>query len=172
MKRITIIGRSGSGKSLLAHHIGKILNRPVIHLDILFWSKNWKRNFETRQDWIDFVSSLTKEEDWIIDGNYYISTLEMRLDRADMIIFLDTPLLVCLFRALKRYFKKEKIEDRHEGMKEKLRFNFLRFLITYPRKNIKNKVESYSKEKDVFIIRNEADIKRFLAELKSRSYSK
>jgi len=40
MKRITIIGIPGSGKSTFANKFGKKLNRKIIHLDKEYWTND------------------------------------------------------------------------------------------------------------------------------------
>lgn len=41
MDRIAIIGCGGSGKSHLAHQIGTALGITPVHLDTLYYDKNW-----------------------------------------------------------------------------------------------------------------------------------
>lgn len=165
MQRIAILGRSGSGKSTLANKIGKILHRPVIHLDKLFWNPDWTPAFSVKQDWIDFVSKMTEGSEWIIDGNYHRSVLKPRLENANMLVFLDYSLAVCLWRVLKRRFFGSKISDRHSDMKEKLRFDFIKYMFTYPSKEILNKVLQYKNIKKVYFIRNDKDIVSLIKDL-------
>ena len=41
---------------------------------------------------------------WIADGNYH-ETLDLRLERADTVVFLDMPWWVCARRAIRRGFR-------------------------------------------------------------------
>lgn len=84
--RISIVGGSGSGKSTLCNILSKSLNLPAIHLDAINYKPNWVEIDKTERDKI--ISMRAVEEKWIIDGNYN-KTLKERLDKADLIIWLD-----------------------------------------------------------------------------------
>ena len=75
--RISIVGGSGSGKSTLCNILSKELNLPAIHLDAINFNPNWVEIDKTERDKI--ISTKSKEDKWIIDGNYQ-RTLEMRLE--------------------------------------------------------------------------------------------
>ena len=77
------MGSSGAGKTTLARELGPILKiKKIIHLDRLFWQRDWKgKSRETR---IDILQRLVQEKRWIIDGNYF-SISELHLDAADTI---------------------------------------------------------------------------------------
>jgi hypothetical protein len=45
---------------------------------------------------------LAAGDRWVMDGNY-ASTLALRLERADMVVFLDLPPLLCGWRVLSRW---------------------------------------------------------------------
>ncbi len=102
MKRIAIIGSSGSGKSTLARQLGEQLNLPVYHLDQYYWNAGWQP--APRESWQQTVERLAKNKQWIIDGNNR-RTLDVRLGRADTVIFLDLPRWVSIMRASKRRFQ-------------------------------------------------------------------
>ena len=131
--RISIIGGSGSGKSTLANILSKVLDIPAIHLDAINYNANWVEIDKHKRD--EIISSKSKEDKWIIDGNYN-KTLKERLDRADLIIWLDYSTFAHLKGVSKRIiknFNKEKFEL--PGCKERLDFNFIKYVITYNKKN-------------------------------------
>ena len=68
MKRILVIGSTGSGKTTLAEHIAKKLNIPHVELDGLFWEPNWTP--ATKEVFRERVQAATQCEAWVVDGNY------------------------------------------------------------------------------------------------------
>lgn len=99
MKKIILIGSGGSGKSTLARQLGNKLNIKVHHLDTLFWKPNWEGVPKEEQRTVQ--NELVKGEKWIIDGNYG-GTMDIRINAADTIIFLDIHRTICVYRAFKR----------------------------------------------------------------------
>jgi shikimate kinase len=108
MEKIVIIGSAGAGKTTLALKLGSKLHTKVVHLDRIFWERDWKGN--TKNNWrgktmgtrIDILEKLVQEKQWIIEGSY-IHSSEPRLLAADTIIFLETSPLVCLLRIIRRH---------------------------------------------------------------------
>lgn len=99
-KRILILGSPGSGKTTLSLTLRDILKYDVYHLDKYFRVRDEK---EIDYDYVrgkmrEFVSGDT----WIIEGNY-MKTLDIRLKRADFIIFMDLPTEICLKQAKERF---------------------------------------------------------------------
>jgi adenylate kinase family enzyme len=98
--RITIVGNSASGKSILAETFGKAVNLPVFHIDLLLWEPNW--GFKSEAEFDRAHADWLKQERWVIEGIGYHSVLLKRFAAAEKIVFLDTPLEVCRERAKKR----------------------------------------------------------------------
>ncbi len=100
MRRIVILGNAGSGKSTLARRLGERLKLPVVHLDVLFWEPGWTKPdndaFRAR------VSAAIAGDAWVCEGNYLSRTFDLRLPRADLIIWMDTPRLTCVRRVIVR----------------------------------------------------------------------
>ena len=167
MKRVLIIGSSGSGKSTLARQLGAKLELPVIHLDRYFWHPGWVGT--PQAVWSKKVTDLTRGNEWIIDGNYR-GTLDIRLQAADTIIFLDLPRLVCTWRATKRRFqyRNKPRPDIAEGCTEALfdpaYFSFVRWVWNYPnraRPNVLQKMKQLPDNKHVIWLKSTAEINHF-----------
>ena len=95
-EKVILIGSGGSGKSTLARQLGNKLNIKVHHLDALFWKPNWEGVPKEEQRTVQ--NELVKEDEWIIDGNYG-GTMDIRMNAADTIIFLDIHRTICAYRA-------------------------------------------------------------------------
>jgi len=98
--RIAIIGCPGSGKSTLARQLAEKTGHPLIHLDYEHWGPGFvampRDEFIVRQhEWV-------QGERWIIDGNYK-GTMEIRFAAAELVICLDLPRWLCLWRAVRRH---------------------------------------------------------------------
>ena len=99
--KIAILGYTGAGKSTLARKIGEKYDIPVLHLDKVNYTKNWKiRDIHESKE---IVEDFLENESWVIDGNYSKLEQDRRVEEADKIIFLDFPRFECLKRAHKRY---------------------------------------------------------------------
>lgn len=126
MQRIVILGNAGSGKSTLARELGRRLNLPVVHLDRLFWEPDWveadNQVFRTR------VEQAVAGDTWISEGNYSRRTFDLRLPRADLVIWLDTHRATCLRRVMLRSALNRPRTDLPAGCTEKLNKAFLKFL--------------------------------------------
>lgn len=160
--RISIVGGSGSGKSTLADILSKKLNLPAIHLDAINFNSNWTEIDKTERD--NIISEKSSEEKWIIDGNYN-KTLKERFDKADLIIWLDYSTFAQLKGFFKRFiktFNKERPEI--PGCKERINFEFLKYVITYNKKKrylIEDNLKSISNDK-ILIFKKQKDLNKWL----------
>jgi adenylate kinase family enzyme len=131
-RRIMIVGPSGSGKSTLARAIGARLNLPVTHLDALFWLPDWVGRDEA--SFRQLIGEAANADAWVIDGNYS-RHYDLRLPRADTIVFLDLPRHVyfprTVWRMLKNYGRER--GDIGPGCPERFDLAFFRdWVWTYP----------------------------------------
>ncbi|MCL2483850.1 MAG: hypothetical protein FWD89_02100 [Firmicutes bacterium] len=99
IKKISIIGPSGTGKSTLAIKLGEILSLPVHHIDCYFWKEGWVE--EDKEVLRKKIEEITNEEKWVIDGTYRV-TLENRFEKSDLIIYLNFPIDFCIESIRKR----------------------------------------------------------------------
>jgi adenylate kinase family enzyme len=102
-RRVLVTGMAGSGKSTFSRSLAAKTGLPVIHLDLHFWKPGWVAPSEL--EWREKQSGLLAGDAWIADGNYH-ETLDLRLERADTVVFLDTPWWVCAGRAFLRGVRK------------------------------------------------------------------
>jgi adenylate kinase family enzyme len=132
MDRILIIGSGGSGKSTLSQELSKVMDLPIIHLDRFYWKPKWVPT--PNEEWDHFVEEAANEEQWIMDGNYS-RTLDLRLKRADAIIFLDMPTILCIYPIIKRRIKYhgKTRSDLNQECPEKLDWAFFIWVWNYKR---------------------------------------
>ena len=94
MERVMIIGCSGAGKTTLARKLGEKTGLPVVHLDQIWWSPgNWEHL--NREEFDRLLMAEMAKDRWLLDGNYN-RTLDLRLERADTVIYLDFSRRQCL----------------------------------------------------------------------------
>ena len=164
MKRIMIIGCSGSGKSTLAVRLGKKLSLPVHHLDRLFWRPGWKE--PPRDEWRALQEELCAQPVWILDGNY-TSTMDVRFESADTVVFLDLSTFSCLLGVIRRFlrFRGRSRPDMTEACQERLDWTLLRRIFRYRsdrRPRVLARLRELDKSKRVVILPSPYAARRYL----------
>src|SRR4051812_9961529 len=101
-RRIVVTGLAGSGKSTFSLALAARTGVPVIHLDLQFWKPGWVAPSEA--EFRETQRVVLAGEAWIAEGNYH-ETLDLRLQRADTVVVLETPWWQCAGRALLRGFR-------------------------------------------------------------------
>ena len=157
VNKISIIGGSGTGKSTLARNLSKELNIEFYHIDAIHHLENWKIRDKEERDSI--IYDIVSKDKWIIDGTYK-DTLVKRMEEADIIIYLDYSTIARVKGILTRYLKsKGKERPDIPGCKERMNFNFLKFVVTWKKKkrkqineNIKYVQENNKKSENNFLI--------------------
>lgn len=168
IKRIAIIGNAGSGKSVLAQRIATHLKLPLYHLDQYFWLPNWTHpDLDAYQKIHD---QLCDKDAWVIDG-MNLRLLPYRINRAQVIIFLDTPRYLCFWRIFKRmitYYGRE-TPSSAKGCREQISGEFVRFLKwvwdfkkRYSSK-IREQLAQTDSSKKVFIFQSTKEIEAWFA---------
>jgi adenylate kinase family enzyme len=99
MRRVSVVGSTGSGKTTLAAQLAARIGVPHIELDAIDWGPDWTPlDAETLAA---RVGDATNGDGWVCDGNYS-GVRPIVLERADTIVWLDLPLRICLARTLRR----------------------------------------------------------------------
>lgn len=130
-QRILVIGIPGSGKSTLAGELADKYQLPLVRMDQLFW----KNDHETisGEELLEKLKPLLKEPKWVMDGNYS-SNLELRLQRADTVIWLKVSRFRSIWRVLKRYRQNRGKTNPH-GNPDLLDWDFIKFIWAFPKNN-------------------------------------
>lgn len=167
MNRIMVLGCCGAGKSTLSKKLGEITGLPVIHLDQYYWKPNWTES--EAQEWSSIVTDLAERPQWIIDGNYG-GTIDIRIEKADTIIYLDYSTMQCLWRITKRILKyKGKVRpDMPDGCRERFDLAFYHYVATYNlirRKKMLKKLMGLKDRKNILILHNDKEVASYLMEL-------
>jgi len=167
MQRILIIGIPGAGKSTFSRALAARTRLPLIHLDKEFWRPDWVQT--PRPEWRAKVAALAARERWIMDGNYD-SSLDLRLPRADTVVWFDYPMLRCLRRAMWRAVTGYRCvrPDMGEGCPERFDLEFLRYIWTFnarERPRVVASLARFGRHIDPVVFRRDDDAARFLAAL-------
>ncbi|HEX7759275.1 MAG TPA: hypothetical protein VF459_07230, partial [Caulobacteraceae bacterium] len=122
-RRITILGGAGAGKSRLAREVGAALGLPVIHLDRLVYAPGWRRR-DMACVRADLEQSL-EATGWVVDG-IYRETSPLVLPRADLVIWLDQPAWLRLWRSWRktRVRRNAPRADRPDGCDERFGWRY------------------------------------------------
>lgn len=131
MRRVLVMGCSGSGKSTFAQALAANLGLPLVSLDALFWQPGWvepdKAAFAAR------VNDVAASESWIIDGNYTSDGGDLRRSRADTVCWFDLPTSTCLAGVIRRNLRLHgRVRpEMAPGCPERIDIAFYRYVWTY-----------------------------------------
>jgi adenylate kinase family enzyme len=167
VRRILVIGSGGAGKSTLAARIAERTGLPLVHLDALYWRPGWVAM--PADEWQACIERIVAQDAWVMDGNYG-GTLEVRLAASDMVVFLDVPRLVCLWRVVRRWLQYAGRErpTLPAGCPEKLSWEFVWWIWTYParrRTPIIQRLGKLPSSTRVEVLRSTAQVERFMGAL-------
>jgi len=149
--------------------MGRKLSLPIIHLDRHYWNPGWQET--PPEEWEQKVKDLISGERWVMDGNY-TSTLAMRSQAADSIIFIDVPRRVSYLRIFLRFlkFRGRTRPDLPGDCPEKIDRDFIEWIWYYPitrRPAILRFLKKQEAKKNIVILNGQHDIERFIASLDS-----
>ncbi|MGI5293023.1 topology modulation protein [Nonomuraea polychroma] len=168
MKKVAIVGCSGSGKSHLARELGRRLDAQVTHLDAVFYDDEWnalpQEKFEALQG--DFCAA----DRWVADGNYN-STLRIRLEACDTVIFMDVPTWAALWGVFSRQVRHGAGQDQASGVYNRINWSVLRYVATYRRKmrpRVLAKIDQFAGHAQVVFLTSRRQTRRWLENVPSR----
>jgi adenylate kinase family enzyme len=100
MQRIQIIGGSNAGKTTLGRKLAGRLGLPFTDLDDLWWEPGWRQ--VGAEEMARRLAPVTAGPCWLITGNYLASSRAVVWPRLTLLIVLDLPYPLMLWRALAR----------------------------------------------------------------------
>jgi adenylate kinase family enzyme len=124
VRRVAIVtSASGCGGTTVGRRLARRLGVPFHELDALFWQPDWTA--PEAEDFRERVTEIVTTDSWVIDGSYQSWLGQLVLAEADVVVWLDLPLLVWLPRLLRRTVSRAiRGEELWAGNRESLRNSF------------------------------------------------
>ncbi|WP_406279055.1 hypothetical protein OH799_11290 [Nocardia sp. NBC_00881] len=101
-----------------------MLDLALTNLDAIFYDPSWKPL--PQREFADHQRQLVAAPRWLIEGNY-ASTLPIRIQAADTVIFLDLPAITCLLGVLQRRWRYRGGQYSEDGIHDRVTWSFIRF---------------------------------------------
>ncbi len=109
MRRIVVLGSTGSGKTTMAKQLSERLGIPHVELDGFRWDPNWTETsnevFRAR------VAEAVKAEAWIMDGNYGFAR-DLTWPLADTAVWLDFSFPLVFLRLTRRIIRRSVFREK------------------------------------------------------------
>ena len=162
MKKIIVIGCSGSGKTTFAEKLRDKIGIELFYLDAIWHRPD--RTHISREEYDARLSEILALDSWIIDGNYS-RTIETRMAACDTVLLFDLPVEVCLEGAISRLGK-----SRYDmpWIDTELDPKLKRDIEEFPNKNlpaIYALLDKYS-DKNITVFKSREEADEFLANIK------
>ena len=105
VRRIAIVGGSGSGKTTLGRQLAKLVGGVFVEIDAIQHKPHWNKA-SVEEIRMGIHAALQGQSRWVIDGTCEREVGDFIASRADLLVWLDLPLIVKLVRLLRRSWRR------------------------------------------------------------------
>jgi len=103
MRRVAVFGNAGAGKSTLARQLAALTGLPLHVIDMMQFKPGGKP--VPHEDYLKAHAHLLDQDEWIIDGYGTTATAFERFAKADMLVYIDLPVVTHYWFVTKRFVK-------------------------------------------------------------------
>jgi adenylate kinase family enzyme len=103
MRRVSVVGVSGAGKTTVGRKLAASLGVPFVELDAIFHQPDWAEL--PRDEFRERVGATVAAPGWVVDGNYS-AVRDLVWDRADTVVWLDLPRRLVMRRVILRTLRR------------------------------------------------------------------
>jgi adenylate kinase family enzyme len=170
--RVSVVGGSCSGKTMLSRRLAERLRVPHIELDALHHGPDWdEASAELLQARVR-AALAAAPDGWVVDGNYHSKLGRLVLDQADLVVFLDPAYRTVLRRSLWRTFSRSLMRvELWNGNRETLRTAFSRHSIVLwvmrTHRPLRAKMAERLAGDDVVHLRSPREVERWLQSIQA-----
>lgn len=108
---------------------------------------------------------------WIIDGNY-ASSLPIRLQAADTVIFLDLPGWTCLWGIAQRRLRHRGGQHKDIGVYDRITWNFVRYVLGYRRQmapRVQKLIADHAGDAEIVVLRRRRAARDYFAAVSAQA---
>jgi len=109
MRKVAVIGSTGSGKTTVARLLAQRLRVEHVELDALFWKPGWV--MPSAEEFRAIVEAALDSDGWVADGNYRSRLGTLVCERADLVVWPDLPLRTKFWRILRRTLRRVRTRE-------------------------------------------------------------
>ncbi|EAU53716.1 hypothetical protein SPV1_06239 [Mariprofundus ferrooxydans PV-1] len=166
MKKITVFGKPGSGKSTLSKNLASATGIQLHPLDSIVYKKDGE--LVDRKTYDSAHENILSSDSWIIDGLGPIESFNKRLDVADTLIYIDLPYRDSYWLVTKRLLKglvvkPEGWPDGSSILKGTLAsYRTLKLCPKFWNDDFMKKLEAISTNKSLYVIRSMSELNAFV----------
>ncbi len=162
MKKISVLGCPGGGKSTFSRALSSKLGIPLIHLDMLYHKPD--RTVTPREEFDRLLSDAMNGDAWILDGNYN-RTMERRIAASDTVFLVDLPVEACIAGAQSRIgIKRSDLPWVEDSLDE----TFRQWILDFPRDQLPRiyaLLETYREGRNIIVFHSHEEMDVFLKQL-------